>query len=68
MARETVALANAGLARRKRRNAAGEDETVYLSILEEIAESGRCPAEIKLDKFDNEWAGEIDRVFEEDAY
>ena len=67
-ARETVALANAGLARRKRRNAAGEDETVYLSILEEIAESGRCPAEIKLDKFDNEWAGEIDRVFEEDAY
>jgi glutamate--cysteine ligase len=68
VARETVALANAGLARRKRRNAAGEDETVYLSILEEIAESGRCPAEIKLDKFDNEWAGEIDRVFEEDAY
>jgi glutamate--cysteine ligase len=68
VARETLAIANAGLSSRKRHNAAGEDETVYLSILEEIAESGRCPAEIKLDKFNNEWSGDIDRVFEEDAY
>ncbi len=68
IARETLDIASAGLKRRKRLNTAGEDETVYLSILEEIAESGRCPAEVKLDKFNDEWAGDIDRVFEEDAY
>jgi len=68
IARETLDIASAGLKRRKRLNAVGEDETVYLSVLEEIAASGRCPAEVKLDKLNGEWAGDVDRVFEEDSY
>ena len=41
---------------------------IIAPVLEEIAESGRCPADVKLDKLNGEWAGDVDRVFEEDAY
>jgi glutamate--cysteine ligase len=67
-AEQVLAIARGGLARRDRRDRAGNDETGFLAILEEIARRGSCPAEIKLRQFETEWNGDIDRVFREYAY
>src|SRR5690606_13988045 len=45
IAREVHALARGGLARRKRLNRDGADETMYLASLQEIVASGETPAE-----------------------
>ncbi len=65
---EMLALARAGLARRSRLDSAGKDETGFLDALYEIAESGRTPAESKLEQFHGAWAGDIDPIFREYAY
>lgn len=68
LSRRCVALAEAGLKRRNRLNARGEDETRFLAPLVEIVESGKTPAEVLLDQFRGSWNGNIDRVFDEYAY
>ena len=65
IAREIVALARAGLARRKLLNAKREDETVFLSEVEEIADSGINPAERLLAKYHGEWKRDLTRAFTE---
>src|SRR4029450_3342023 len=51
VAREVLALARAGLARRANRDDAGRDETGFLDPLDAIAESGRTQAERLLDLY-----------------
>ncbi len=68
LARETLALARAGLARRKKFDAYGADETRYLKPLEESAERGETPAEELLRKFHGPWGGSVDPVYTEYAY
>jgi len=68
IARETLALARAGLARRKRFDPYGADETRYIKPLDELAERGETPAEELLRKFHGPWGGSVDPVFEEYAY
>ena len=65
VAREMVALARSGLARRGRLNSTGENETIFLTELEEIAESGISPAEHLLAKYDGEWKRDLRHAFEE---
>jgi glutamate--cysteine ligase len=65
IAQEAVALAKAGLKRRKNLNAKGEDESIFLKEIEEIAESGINPAERLLAKYYGEWKRDINRVFTE---
>ena len=64
IAREMLAIARSGLARRRRANAQGKDETDYLAPLEEIAASGRTQAEELLADLAGPWNGDIRRVFE----
>ena len=68
LAREALRIAAAGLGRRARLNARGEDERDFLAPLLETVEAGRTPAEYKLALFHGEWGGDIDRVFSEFAY
>jgi glutamate--cysteine ligase len=68
LALELIQLADAGLRARQRLNAAGDNETGYLELLQRTAESGKTPAEIKLDRFHNAWGGSVDPVFSEFAY
>jgi glutamate--cysteine ligase len=65
IARDMLALARAGLARRARRDATGRDETIYLEPLETIVDSGRPLAEQRLEAYRGAWGGSIDRAFEE---
>jgi glutamate--cysteine ligase len=66
--RETLALVRVGLARRKKFDPYGADETRYLKPLEELADRGETPAEELLRKFYGEWGGSVDPVFQEYAY
>src|SRR6266446_6336416 len=68
IARETLALARAGLARRKKFDPYGADETRYLKPLEDLAERGETPAEELLRKFYGPWDGTVDPVYAEYAY
>jgi glutamate--cysteine ligase len=68
ISRECLRLAHAGLARRRRLDAKGNDETVYLRPLEDIAARGTTPAEELLAKFHGPWNGSVDPVFQENMY
>jgi glutamate--cysteine ligase len=68
IAKDCLALARAGLARRGRRDPSGHDETRYLDPLDIIVANGRTPAEALLEKFHGPWRGSVDPVFAEYAY
>src|SRR5690606_11022625 len=59
VAAQTVGIAEAGLVRRNRRNAAGQDETIHLAPLEETSRLRKSPAQRSLEKFHNEWNGDV---------
>jgi glutamate--cysteine ligase len=65
LARQVLPIARAGLSARGKLSTSGDNETGFLEPLEEIAESGKVPAQRLLDKFHGEWGGDISRVYEE---
>jgi glutamate--cysteine ligase len=65
LAKEALKLSAAGLARRARLNASGKDETLFLAELQEIADSGKTPAERLLEAYRGPWKRDIRRVFAE---
>ncbi len=68
IARDGVKLSRGGLQRRGNLNSAGRDESVFLSPLEETAASGVTPAERLLGRYHGPWAGDVARLFAEDAF
>jgi glutamate--cysteine ligase len=68
LARSTIALAEQGLARRRRLDAAGEDERRYLQPIQEYLTRGITPADELLQKFHGEWQGSLAPAFQEYAY
>ncbi len=63
LAKDALAIARDGLAARGRLGQSGDNETGFLSTLEEIVESGKVPAQRLLDKYHGEWNGDISRVY-----
>ena len=55
LAKDCLALAHAGLRRRKRLDSEGRDETRYLGPLDDFVARGITPAEELLEKFDGPW-------------
>jgi len=70
LARETVAIAEAGLRARARPGAGGlvPDETHFLSALKDSVESGEVPADELIRRYETDWAGDVTRVFSEYSY
>jgi glutamate--cysteine ligase len=68
VARDCLAIARQGLARRARLDIGGHDETRHLAPLDDIVARGKTPAEDLIEKFKGPWGGSIDAVFEEQAY
>jgi len=68
IALEVLEIANEGLMARNRINAAGDNETGFLSTLQDVARTGVTPAERKLKLFHGEWNGSVDPVFTTCAY
>jgi len=60
---EMVAIAEAGLQRLGNRNAAGQDESIFLAPLRQTLESGQTQADRWLAAYAGEWGGDIRRLF-----
>ena len=67
-AKEMLVISREGLKQRQRQSSSGEDETGFLSAIDEIIESGKTPAEVLLDQYKTLWDGDVRRVFNELAY
>ena len=65
VARQTLAIARAGLIARDRRNGAGDSEAIFLDPLDEIVATGRTMAERWIDRYNGPWAGDLTRIFDE---
>ena len=68
IARPALDIARSGLAARARLNTAGDNETGYLSDLEEVVSSGKTHAERLLDRYHGEWGGDVSKVYAEESF
>ena len=68
LARQVLQIASDGLSRRARLNSAGDNESGFLDPLHEVVASGVTPADRLLDKFHNEWNGDVSRIYEEFSF
>ena len=70
LAREAVAIAEAGLKARAMPGAGGmvPDETHFLNALKESIETGQSPADELLGHYHGDWGGDLSRVYSEFSY
>ncbi|GAB5447784.1 glutamate--cysteine ligase [Gymnodinialimonas sp.] len=70
LAREALAISEAGLAARAMPGAGGlvPDETHFLNALKDSVETGQVPADELLEKYSGEWAGDLTRIYAEYSY
>ncbi|SHH28028.1 glutamate--cysteine ligase [Cognatishimia maritima] len=70
LAREVVAISDAGLKARAKPGAGGliADETHFLNALKESLESGKVPADELLDHYHGDWNGDLTRIYDEFSY
>jgi glutamate--cysteine ligase len=68
IARQVLHISRIGLKNRKRINAKNQDETLYLAPLDVIAGNGRTVSDLLLDRYNGDWHGKIDHIFEEFAF
>ena len=57
-----------GLTRRARLNSAGDNEGGFLDPLRDVVLGGMTPADRLLDKYANEWDGDLSRIYEEFSF
>lgn len=68
VAQQVLAISRQGLKQRAKLNAVGDDETLFLAEIEDIAATGVTPAERLLERWKTEWKGDMARVFEACRY
>ena len=70
LAREVLAISDAGLRARARPGAGGmlPDETHFLNALRESVDSGTVPADELLDCYHGAWNGDLSRIYEDFSY
>jgi len=68
LARQVLDIASEGLTRRARLNSAGDNEGGFLDPLHEVVATGVTPADRLLDKYENEWNGDVSRIYEEFSF
>jgi glutamate--cysteine ligase len=62
---QVLEISAAGLTNRARLNSAGDNEGGFLDPLREVVATGITPADRLLDKFNNDWNGDVRRVYSE---
>jgi glutamate--cysteine ligase len=65
---DVLDIAAAGLTRRARLSSAGDNEGGFLDPLREVVATGMTPADRLLDKYYNEWNGDVGRIYEEMSF
>ena len=67
LARLVLTIASDGLKARARHNEAGDDESIYLAPLQAIADGAPNQATRWLEKYHQEWQGDVRPIFQEAA-
>ncbi|MEM7620550.1 MAG: glutamate--cysteine ligase [Pseudomonadota bacterium] len=68
IALEALAISKQGLKSRNLSDAVGNDETMFLSELDLMTQTGKTSADILLEKYHSEWNESVASVFQEYAY
>jgi len=68
LGKRVLDIAEAGLKARARHNAAGDDESGFLSPLRETIARGLTPAELLLERYEGVWSGDVHPVYDEMSY
>ncbi|MCE2509818.1 MAG: glutamate--cysteine ligase [Alphaproteobacteria bacterium] len=68
VAKDAVEIAKTGLRRRAHKDGTGRDESHFLDVLAETAESGVTAAERMLERYAHAWGGAVEPLYEECAY
>jgi len=68
VARQVLAIAQAGLQRRAFANAKGEDEQIFLEPVEAILRDGLTPADEILLRYERDWSRRTDPLFTDYAF
>jgi glutamate--cysteine ligase len=68
VARAALAISRAGLVRRGRTDASGNDETRFLEPVEWILREGMSPAQEMLARYEGPWGGDVTPMFTEYAF
>ena len=70
LAREVLAISEAGLKSRARPGADGliPDETHFLSALKDSVETGMVPADELLAHYNGDWGGDLTRIYADYSY
>ena len=70
LAREVLAISEAGLKARARPGAGGlvADETHFLNALKDSVETGETPADELLRRYHGDWDGDLSRIYAEYSY
>ncbi|MAP94539.1 MAG: glutamate--cysteine ligase [Ponticaulis sp.] len=68
LAQEVLKMSRYGLKARGMLSTSGDDETGFLSELDQIAETGHSPADLLLRRYHEVWNGDVTQVFEECAF
>lgn len=68
IAPQVLEIARGGLAARARIDASGNNETGYLTALQQIVARGQTPAESLLDRYAGAWGGDLSRVYAEESF
>ena len=68
LAMELLMIARTGLERQNVCNEFGDNESVYLERLSELAASGRCPADVVIEKWKGEWNQNVSRLIDGSSY
>jgi glutamate--cysteine ligase len=63
-----LAIAELGLNARAAHNAAGDNESGFLDPLREILARGASPAQVLLDRYRGDWAGDVSRIYDEMSF
>jgi glutamate--cysteine ligase len=65
---EVLEIASGGLTRRGFLNGAGDNEGGFLDPLRDVVATGMTPADRLLDKYRNEWNGDVSRIYQEFSF
>src|SRR3954470_16056279 len=61
-------ISASGLTRRAELNSAGDNEGGFLDPLRDVVATGTTPADRLLDRFHNEWGGDVRRIYSEMSF
>jgi glutamate--cysteine ligase len=65
---QVLEIASAGLSRRGFLNGAGDNEGGFLDPLRDVVATGMTPADRLLDKYRNEWNGDVSHIYQEFSF